>query len=189
MADVELDAPGLDLDAFRSLESNDFQVELRPVPGRKRPHEDVEVVEVDQPDPVDSVDVTFEQPDASDEEDVRVVLCEGGPKSGGMSYYLSRNWERQDGEPEENGENGLALVSPEEPEPDEASDKTISKVSFHMDEAELADAPWRGPMSNQSDFFNFNLTEDEFKETVRRSIRLRFEARRRRKEGRDRTST
>lgn len=95
MADVELDAPGLDLDAFRSLESNDFQagklesderqifrlrpaigtitqialirfvrmsstkpeachhlpvvtgkVELRPVPGRKRPHEDVEVVEV-----------------------------------------------------------------------------------------------------------------------------------------------
>lgn len=25
MADVELDAPGLDLDAFRSLESNDFQ--------------------------------------------------------------------------------------------------------------------------------------------------------------------
>lgn len=81
------------------------KVELRPVPGRKRPHEDVEVVEVwmvaffkgaveswlptgnsqwletnsvghfcwndlvevDQPDPVDSVDVTFEQPDASDE--------------------------------------------------------------------------------------------------------------------------
>lgn len=87
------------------------KVELRPVPGRKRPHEDVEVVEVwmvaffkgaveswlptgnsqwletnsvghfcwndlvevDQPDPVDSVDVTFEQPDASDEASLRRV--------------------------------------------------------------------------------------------------------------------
>lgn len=29
MADVELDAPGLDLDAFRSLESNDFQAGKR----------------------------------------------------------------------------------------------------------------------------------------------------------------
>ena len=30
MADVELDAPGLDLDAFRSLESNDFQAGVSP---------------------------------------------------------------------------------------------------------------------------------------------------------------
>jgi len=35
---------------------------------------------------------------------------------------------------------------------------------FEPTQAELADAPWRGPMSNQSDFFNFNLTEDEFKD-------------------------
>ena len=36
--------------------------------------------------------------------------------------------------------------------------------SHEPTQAELADAPWRGPMSNQSDFFNFNLTEDEFKD-------------------------
>ena len=37
-------------------------------------------------------------------------------------------------------------------------------ISHEPTQAELADAPWRGPMSNQSDFFNFNLTEDEFKD-------------------------
>ena len=37
-------------------------------------------------------------------------------------------------------------------------------------EAELADAPWRGPMANQSDFFNFGLTEGEFKD--RGTIRI-----------------
>ena len=31
-------------------------------------------------------------------------------------------------------------------------------------EAELADAPWRGPMANASDFFNFGNTEGEFKD-------------------------
>lgn len=133
-------------------------------------------------DPVDAS--SFEQPDASDEEDIRVVLCEGGPKSGGMSYYLSRHWERHDGEEE----NGLALVSPKEPEPqDEATENKMSKVTFHMDEAELADAPWRGPMANQSDFFNFGLTEGEFKEYVMKSIRLRFEAASRKRKGSDRT--
>ncbi|CAJ1328549.1 unnamed protein product [Effrenium voratum] len=165
-----------DLDFFRRLESADFQVEVRPV-ARKRPREVVEV------DAEPAVDVSFEAPDASDDDDsVRVILCDGGPRSGGLSYYLGRHWERQD---EENGT--LALVSgPDQPEErDEAMEETLAKIIFQMDEDELADTPWRRAGANLSDFFNFSLSEEEFKEYVMRSgVRIRLEARRQRREGR-----
>ncbi|CAE7237917.1 FIP1 [Symbiodinium sp. CCMP2592] len=80
----------------------------------------------------------------------------------------------------------LALVAPENQaelvEQDEDLETTVAKISFQMDEAELADTPWRRAGTNLSDFFNFGMSEDEFKEYVmRRGVRVRLEAKGRRK--------
>ncbi|CAE7534699.1 Fip1l1 [Symbiodinium pilosum] len=167
------------------------KVEVRPAPGQKRPRDDDEV-EVIEAAPVD---LNFEAPDASDEEDnVRVVLCESGPRSGGMAYYLGRQWERGavhgegtlDGEPDAAQAAALAVVAPDNQaelvEQDEDLESTMAKISFQMDEAELADTPWRRAGTNLSDYFNFGMSEDEFKAYVmRRGVRVRLEAKGRRK--------
>ena len=61
----------------------------------------------------------------------------------------------------------------------------MAKISFQMDEAaqgprgirlltrcqaELADTPWRRAGTNLSDFFNFGMSEDEFKERPHASL-------------------
>merc|ERR1719433_1977900 len=76
-----------DLEVYRTLATDELQVEILPVPGsRKRKLDQVSLKEV-----------AFAEPtEASDDEDdnVHVVLCDQGPKGGTMSYYLSKHWER-----------------------------------------------------------------------------------------------
>eukprot|EP00931_Biecheleriopsis_adriatica_P081101 TRINITY_DN54456_c0_g1_i1.p1 TRINITY_DN54456_c0_g1~~TRINITY_DN54456_c0_g1_i1.p1 ORF type:complete len:211 (-),score=59.65 TRINITY_DN54456_c0_g1_i1:49-681(-) len=189
------------IDVFRSLESDEFQVEVLPAPGRKRPREESEAEGKSASEPVD--DVLAEAEVSDDEDDVRVVLCDQGPRSGSMSYYLGKQWEQpatHDGGtlallPQAGDEGGevaagaaLALVTApdnqaELVEKDESVEETLAKISFQMDQAELADTPWRRMGANLSDHFNFGLSEQEFKDLVKRQVRIRLEARQRRKIG------
>eukprot|EP00439_Symbiodinium_sp_Y106_P084536 s1188_g25.t4 len=147
------------LDAFRRLESNDFQVEIRPAPGQKRPRDDDEVEIIE----------------AGKAGTRKVVLCDAGPRSGGMAYYLGRQWERGavhgegaiDGSPRHRFfllsqalANAIPAQAPSEVAPenqaelveqDEDLETTVAKISFQMDEAAqgheasgMRDAPW-GP--------------------------------------------
>ncbi|CAE8594781.1 unnamed protein product, partial [Polarella glacialis] len=72
------------LEVYRTLASDELQVELLPAPGgRKR------ALEPDAQAKAEEVAAAA----FSDEDGVDVVLCDQGPRSGGMSYYLGRQWQ------------------------------------------------------------------------------------------------
>eukprot|EP00933_Yihiella_yeosuensis_P044218 TRINITY_DN39324_c0_g1_i1.p1 TRINITY_DN39324_c0_g1~~TRINITY_DN39324_c0_g1_i1.p1 ORF type:complete len:209 (-),score=43.20 TRINITY_DN39324_c0_g1_i1:65-691(-) len=183
------------LDVFRTLESDELQVEIRPAPGaRKRPREEEE----ENPKSAKQEHLFEAEFSDSDEDDVRIVLCNDGPKSGGMKYYLGRMWEKpahaqsgaltliddSAGGDQASSSTALALVrdnQAEVVEKDEGTEEIMAKLRFHMDEAELADTLWRKLGANLSDYFNFELDEASFKALILKQCRIRLEARQRQK--------
>mmetsp|Transcript_49784 Transcript_49784/g.131598 ORF Transcript_49784/g.131598 Transcript_49784/m.131598 type:complete len:187 (-) Transcript_49784:119-679(-) len=170
-----------DIEVYRSLASEELQVEVRPVPGAKRRRLD----EVED-------EAVEEKVEASDEEDeqVSVVLCDQGPKGGGMNYYLKKGWERPSAPDGEflSAEGtlvpaaGAAAPSRAEiVEQDEDVETILEKIVFQMDQGELADTPWRQLSGNLQDHFNFDIDESQWKVYVLRQIRVRLEARQRQK--------
>merc|ERR1740129_2586089 len=113
-----------------------------------------EVLEEDAPADASSSDEDGENGEGS----VRVVLCDAA--HGSMDYYLKRAWER----PESVG-------------------GVLQQIAFLMDNSEMAETPWRMTGANLQDYFNFNLDEKSLKEALLRQVRLRLEARKRRKLG------
>merc|ERR1711957_1023831 len=66
---------------------------------------------------------------------------------------------------------------------DDDIEAIMSRITFQMDGAELADTTWRQSTANIQDYFNFGLDERTLKDLVRKQIKLRLDARQRRKIG------
>mmetsp|Transcript_17058 Transcript_17058/g.33333 ORF Transcript_17058/g.33333 Transcript_17058/m.33333 type:complete len:167 (+) Transcript_17058:72-572(+) len=154
----------------------------------------------------DAADVNVDDGDSEtasskeDEDQVNIVLCEPGPHSGTMRYYLNREWDRPavgDGEvlgddartgaivPVDGSSGALARLDSraEVIEKDENVEVVLEKIQFQMDIQEMADTPWRQPGANQQEHFNFDFDEKQWKNYLLRQIRMRLEARQRRKIG------
>mmetsp|Transcript_107559 Transcript_107559/g.332200 ORF Transcript_107559/g.332200 Transcript_107559/m.332200 type:complete len:193 (-) Transcript_107559:8-586(-) len=176
-----------DLEVYRTLASDELQVEILPVPeNRKRDRNEAALDE--EP-----------EVEASDDEDdnVHVLLCDQGPRGGTMSYYLSKQWERPalvDGDVLVDDAHAGAIVPVDSTlaiagnraeiiSQDEGVEATLGKIQFQMDAGELADTPWRQAGANLQDHFNFGLDEKQWKEYLLKQIRIRLEARQRRKIG------
>lgn len=189
-----------DVEFYRTLASDEVHVEVLPVPQwarkRKRPEDAAPRQDGPGADPVLQED--------EEDDHVQVVLCDQGPRGGGMAYYLERRWEvrqaigdlladpgldAQTGAivPLEAGGGALVpLAGPAAgagPEPEEDVEATLAKIQFQMDFQEMADTPWRQVGANLQEHFNFDLDERGWKEYILRQIRIRLEARRRQRMG------
>lgn len=181
------------LDFYRDLAKDELQVEILPAPGdRKRPREESEAGLELEPAPAHVPEIEADE----DEEEVSIILCDQGPSGGSMSYYLNRGWQRPSGlsgrgallpAHETSSTAELAHAPPdnraEVVEQDEGIEETLARIEFHMDGAELAETPWRMRGADLQDFFNFGLDERSWKDYVLRQVRIRLEARQRRKIG------
>ncbi|CAK0903224.1 unnamed protein product [Prorocentrum cordatum] len=197
--------PEEELEVYRSLASEELQVEVLSAPGaRKRPCEG-------GGEPAEKVPARGGAPSAEGEEEqqsedegggVTFVLADPGPRGGLMGYYLGKRWEgrgaMQDADlaPELDGPTGT-LASAGSPAVasslvrvgsradtvvvEEGTEAILSKIRFVMDTAEMADTPWRMPGANLADHFNFGLSEASLKEYVLKQIRMRLDARERQK--------
>eukprot|EP00928_Gymnodinium_smaydae_P099540 TRINITY_DN9531_c1_g1_i1.p1 TRINITY_DN9531_c1_g1~~TRINITY_DN9531_c1_g1_i1.p1 ORF type:complete len:239 (-),score=77.97 TRINITY_DN9531_c1_g1_i1:343-1059(-) len=143
---------------------------------------------------------------SSDDDRVQVVLCDDGASGGGMDYYLGRRGGRGaavNGAGGHDSANNGALVPLGAPgalapaerlrkaptskaelvQQDESVEAVLAGLTFQMDVAEMADTQWRQLGANQADYFNFDLDEKRFKEYFMRQVKIRLEARQRRKIG------
>mmetsp|Transcript_29394 Transcript_29394/g.80341 ORF Transcript_29394/g.80341 Transcript_29394/m.80341 type:complete len:208 (-) Transcript_29394:99-722(-) len=196
MADVDDD--GYDgLEFYRALANDELQVEVLPMPGddqgtRKRPHDEVDADEGLGDAPQAAGEENDE--DSEQEDCVRVLLCDQqGPSSGGIAYYLGREWDRgnagtaagaivpSSGEAQTTDSLRRQHSTAEVVAKDEDIEAILSQILFLMDTQEMADTSWRQLGANLQDYFNFDLSEREFKDIVRKQVQIRLEAMRRRK--------
>eukprot|EP00929_Paragymnodinium_shiwhaense_P095742 TRINITY_DN5701_c0_g1_i4.p1 TRINITY_DN5701_c0_g1~~TRINITY_DN5701_c0_g1_i4.p1 ORF type:complete len:237 (+),score=64.10 TRINITY_DN5701_c0_g1_i4:72-713(+) len=193
---------------YESLDTKDLEVEIQ-VGGRKRKYEEVAADEARQEEESflkivgDGEDATTVAADArgalageggfaadvedSEDEGCQLVVChDKGAKAGGMAYYLGVNGTSSTAkaDAEKTPEELKRLESTAEIVTQEESVESIMKqLQFRMEADEMADTQWRMPGANLQDFFNFNLEEKSFKDWVLKQVRMRLEARQRRKIG------
>lgn len=181
-----------DLEVYRSLASDEAEVEVMLVAnGDCREPNEAEIAGAAVA--ADNMRVSDGEDDDGDA--VQVLLCDQKPGSGGMNYYLNREWEWpatadpnvSSTMPDDLGEGERSLQRQtsvaEIVEQDEGVEEILSRIQFNVDHAEMAETPWRQPGTNLQDYFNFNLDEKTFKENLLKQVRIRLEARQRRKIG------
>mmetsp|Transcript_132201 Transcript_132201/g.329680 ORF Transcript_132201/g.329680 Transcript_132201/m.329680 type:complete len:211 (-) Transcript_132201:107-739(-) len=195
-----------DMDFYRTLASDELQVEVLPALGGGRKRSRVEAAldgdgELDGEASASALPPPGADPvvNSDDEDDhVQVVLCDPGPNSGRMAYYLERKWEKRpaltDAEvggatvldsqtgaivPLDGGMSSSSLsLRPSGGDGVEDVEATLSRIEFHMDFGEMADTPWRQVGANLQDHFNFDLDERGWKDYLLRQVRIRLEAQR-----------
>eukprot|EP00747_Dinoflagellata_sp_TGD_P163725 gnl/TRDRNA2_/TRDRNA2_182720_c0_seq1.p1 gnl/TRDRNA2_/TRDRNA2_182720_c0~~gnl/TRDRNA2_/TRDRNA2_182720_c0_seq1.p1 ORF type:complete len:197 (+),score=61.95 gnl/TRDRNA2_/TRDRNA2_182720_c0_seq1:30-593(+) len=170
----------------------DLQLEVLPTANGQQRDAAVAAVAADD-EPMDISDSEEDDDDGDDDEDgVRVLLCDEGPGGGGMGYYLGSKFHQPAVDaaakaPQDEASRALAIErqssTAEVVAQDENIEHIMSQFQFVMDDAEPADTPWRQMTANLQDYFNYNLDERSFKELITKQIRMRLEARQRRKLG------
>merc|ERR1719198_29999 len=136
----------------------------------------------------------MEMEDEMDEDGVQVLLCDEGPGGGGMAYYLGPAFKGGTGSSMGSDAQAGAIVlvgdnmawqrpnsRAEILAQDESVEDILARLEIAMDQAEMAETPWRQLGANMQDYFNFDLDEKQFKEYLMKQCRLRLEARQRRK--------
>eukprot|EP00746_Dinoflagellata_sp_MGD_P002545 gnl/MRDRNA2_/MRDRNA2_104970_c0_seq1.p1 gnl/MRDRNA2_/MRDRNA2_104970_c0~~gnl/MRDRNA2_/MRDRNA2_104970_c0_seq1.p1 ORF type:complete len:169 (+),score=49.17 gnl/MRDRNA2_/MRDRNA2_104970_c0_seq1:83-589(+) len=131
--------------------------------------------------------------ESSSDDDANILLCEQGPGGGNMDYYLGTDRPGKRKAEDNTEELALAVVKETSTElqrsgsvaetvaPDESVESILSQIEFTMDVSE--EKPWRQTGANLQDYFNFNMDEQSWKNFLLRQVKLRLEAKHRKKIG------